>query len=131
MNLWRKLVLFYLGGGSYMTLEFLWRGRSHGSMFLLGGACFSLLGPIGKWNRPLAMRTAAGAASVTALELATGLLVNRQFQVWDYRSLPLNFRGQICLPYTLLWMPVCLAGMILHRKAESLIDISVARCKMK
>ena len=50
----------------------------------------------------------AGAAAVTLLELATGLIVNRWlgWNVWDYSDMPLNFMGQICLPFTLLWFPV-------------------------
>ena len=48
------------------------------------------------------------------LELGCGLLVNRDYGVWDYRHLPLNFQGQICLPYTLLWIPVSLAAILLY-----------------
>ena len=121
MGFWKKSVLFYLGGAGYMTLEFLWRGRSHGSMFLLGGTCFLVLGPIGRLRRPLPVRAVMGAAAVTALELLTGLLVNRDHRIWDYRSLPLQYAGQICLPYSLLWIPVSLGAMALHAKAEALI----------
>jgi 2-isopropylmalate synthase len=60
----------------------------------------------------------AGAGMITAVELGTGLLLNRQYQIWDYRSAPLNFLGQICLPYTLLWMPVALAGAESYRFLE-------------
>ena len=116
MKIWRNSVLFYLGGSSYMFLEFLWRGRSHGSMFLLGGTCFAMLGKIVELNRlPLWSRVVLGASGVTALELLTGLLVNRQYQIWDYRQQLLNYRGQICLGYSLLWMPVCLFGMWLSQ----------------
>lgn len=120
MRFWKNAVLFYLGGASYMTIEFLWRGRSHGSMFLLGGLCFSLLGPLyRRFPRvPLAVKQVLGALMVTALELTTGLLVNRQFAVWDYRQLPYNFRGQICLNYSLLWMPLSLFGMWLNDTAN-------------
>ena len=116
MKIWRKALLFYLGGGAYMTIELLWRGRSHGSMFLLGGLCFSLLGSLHRKlpGIPLAVKQVLGAGMVTALELITGLLVNREFAVWDYRSLPLNFHGQICLNYSLLWMPLSLFGMWLN-----------------
>ena len=44
MELWRKSVLFYLGGTAYMGLELAYRGWTHGSMFLAGGTCFLLLG---------------------------------------------------------------------------------------
>jgi uncharacterized membrane protein len=44
--------------------------------------------------------------------------VNRQFQIWDYRQMPLNFHGQICLPFCLLWLPLCLVGLELYRVLE-------------
>ena len=116
MKFWRTAVLFYLGGTAYMTLEFLWRGRSHGSMFTLGGLCFLLLGKLqnGIPRIPLWTKVILGAGMITALELATGLAVNRQYAVWDYRNMPYHYRGQICLPYFLLWMPLSLAGMRLY-----------------
>ncbi|MDD6200959.1 MAG: hypothetical protein PUB93_06795 [Firmicutes bacterium] len=124
MKLWKTAVLFYLGGSAYLTLEFLWRGRSHGSMFLLGGTCFLLLGHLEKAlpRLPLPVKVILGAAMVTALELLTGLLVNRDYSVWDYRHLPYQYRGQISLIFSLLWMPVSLAAMGLYRAAERRLD---------
>lgn len=125
MKLWKKAVLFYVGGTAYLTMEFLWRGRSDGSMFLLGGLCFLLLGRwIARLRLPLVLRTVLGAGVITALELITGLLVNRNFTVWDYRALPLNFRGQICVNFSLLWIPVSLAAMFLYSWAEEQITNS-------
>lgn len=120
MRYWRRAVLFYLGGSAYMFLEFLWRGRSHGSMFLLGGACFLVLGQLQRWfpGSSPALREVLGAGAVTVLELCTGLLVNRDYAVWDYRQMPLNFMGHICLSYSLLWIPVSLAGIALYTLAE-------------
>lgn len=124
MRFWRKCVLFYLGGFAYMTLEFVWRGRSHGSMFLLGGACFLLIGRLNRLLRRItpALRLMAFSGIITALELLTGLLVNRDHTVWDYRNLPLQFRGQICVPYALLWIPVSFLAMILHTGAEKVLE---------
>ena len=120
MKIWRKCVLFYIGGIAYMTLEFLYRGRSYGSMFLLGGTCFLMLGQINRClpSFSLPVKAVLGSAGVTALELTTGLLVNRTYAVWDYRNIPLHYKGQICLPFSLLWIPVCLAGMVLYQKTE-------------
>ncbi len=121
MKIWKRSVLFYLGGMLYTALELMWRGWSHGSMFLLGGACFLLIGAMERTPLPLAARAGLDAGMVTALELGCGLVVNRQFMVWDYRHLPLNFRGQICLPFTLLWIPVCLLGAFLYRRLDRAI----------
>ena len=120
----KEIGLFCLGGGSYVGLELLWRGRSHGSMFLAGGTCFLLLGKLGNRVRHLALPVQGVLCSgvITAVELATGLVFNRDYRVWDYRELPLNFRGQICLPFSALWAPLGLVGMELYRVAEQKLE---------
>ena len=42
----KYLVLMATGGLLYVALELVWRGRSHWTMFLLGGTCFICLGLI-------------------------------------------------------------------------------------
>ena len=106
-------LLFCAGGAGYVGLELLWRGWSHGAMFFAGGTCFLLLGRLK--HQPPWVKAVAGAGIITAVELTAGLLLNRQFAIWDYRSVPVNFMGQICLPYSLLWVPVGLAGAELYR----------------
>ena len=113
-----KLGLFALGGGSYVGVELLWRRRSHGSMFAAGGICFLLLGKLRRWEAPYPLRILAGAGAITAVELVTGLLVNRDHRVWDYRGVPGNYRGQICPLFTTLWIPVAAAGMGLYGVLE-------------
>ena len=123
MFIWRICMLFSLGGSAYFILELLWRGRSHGSMFLLGGLCFLLIGTIDRFLKhiPLSLRLLLSAGVITVLELLTGLLVNRDFRIWDYRRMPLQYRGQICLVYSLLWIPVSLLGLLLYKKASRLL----------
>ena len=109
----KRAGMFAVGGGAYVALELLWRGRSHWTMFLLGGGCFLAIGGLGQ-RRPLWVRSVVGSGICTAGELATGLVFNRSFGIWDYRALPLNYRGQICLPFTLLWVPVSAAASVLY-----------------
>ena len=120
MKFLRGCILFYIGGTAYMILEFVWRGRSHGSMFLLGGLCFLLVGGgASKFKQiPAAARPLLGAGIITGLELITGWLVNRDFEVWDYRDQLFQFQGQICLAFSLLWVPVSLMGMWLYGAIE-------------
>ena len=124
MRFWKKSLLFYLGGMIYTGIELLWRGRSHWSMFLLGGTCFLALGQIRKLPVPRAWRMLLAAVMVTVLELGTGLMVNREYGVWDYRRMPLNFKGQICVPYFFLWMPLCLVGMWVYGRLDKLLTFS-------
>ena len=116
----QKIILFFFGGGAYVGLELLWRGRSHGSMFLAGGLCFLLLGRLlhARPRLPLPLRGFVGAGIITMVELLMGLLFNREYRVWDYRHMPLHFHGQICLPFFFLWVPVSLLAMGLYALAE-------------
>ncbi len=117
MGIIRKFLYFSIGGAGYVALECLWRGWSHGSMFLAGGCCFLLLGRLDsvRPRLPLLPRGLVGAGIITTVELLAGLLFNRQYKVWDYRHLPLNFHGQICLPFFLFWIPLSLGAMVLYR----------------
>ena len=110
-----QVFLFFVGGSGYVGLELLWRGRSHISMFLAGGVCFLLLGRIERTRFSPSVKSLLGAAVITGVELLAGLLANRDYRVWDYRQMPFNFIGQICLSYSLLWIPVSLGAMWLYR----------------
>ena len=123
MKILKNALLFCLGGGAYTVLELLWRGWSHVSMFLTGGLCFLLLGGLekAKPRLPLPLRMLPGAGIITMLELAAGLIVNRDYAVWDYRGQPGNFLGQICPVFCLLWVPVALLAMTLYRLADRFI----------
>ena len=116
----KKAYLFTVGGGLYVSLELLWRRRSHWTMFLLGGGCFVAIGELGKRleKQPRLLRAAAGSGVCTLGELLTGLAFNRDYSIWDYRGLPGNYRGQICLPFSALWVPLSALGEELYRHLE-------------
>ena len=118
MKFVKPVLLFIAGGLGYVALECLWRGWSHGSMFLAGGTCFLLLGMLNRLRTPLPVKAVLGAGVITAVELMTGLMINRDHRVWDYRTMPLSFQGQICLPFSLLWIPVGLGAMSLYKKLD-------------
>lgn len=120
MAIVRRLVMFLLGGSGYVGLELLWRGRSHGSMFLAGGICFLLLGKLCnvKPRLHMTLRCLVGAGVITCVELAMGLLFNRDYGVWDYRQLPWNLWGQVCLGYSVLWIPVSCCAFLLFGAVE-------------
>lgn len=111
-------VLLTVGGLLYILMELVWRGRSHWTMFLLGGLCFVGLGLINEvlpWDMPLWRQVLMGACIVTALEFMAGCTVNLWlgWGVWDYSNMPGNVLGQICPQFFLLWLPVSLAGIVL------------------
>ena len=120
MNFPRNAILFTVGGGAYTSHELLFRKRSHISMLFLGGGSFLALGRLWRKGARLGLlpRMILGGAVCTAGELATGLAVNRNYAVWDYRSLPGNFLGQICLPFSVLWMALTPVAGALYRWCE-------------
>lgn len=97
------LKTFLFGAVGYPVLELLWRGRTHASMALAGGAAMLLIHRVSRMKGGLLPRSLLCSAGITAIEYAVGSLWNRDHRIWDYRRQPLNLHGQICLPYTLLW----------------------------
>ena len=118
MRFRKTAALFCLGGGAYVGLELLYRGRSHITMFAAGGLCFLALGRLSRARLSPVLRAGCGALIITAVELTVGLLFNRDYQVWDYRGQPLNLFGQICPVFTLVWIPVGIAGTAIYRWAD-------------
>ena len=123
MKFWPKTAAFFLGGWLYVALELLWRRRSHPSMFAAGGLSLALIGFLREKcpRLPRSLRLVSGAGIITALELTAGLLVNRDHRVWDYRSLPGNFRGQICPLFCLLWIPIGWIADCFYRRLAKLL----------
>lgn len=114
----KEIILGCIGGLIYIGIELLWRGYSHWTMFILGGICFLKLGRINEvipWDMPLWQQALIGTAIITGLEFLTGCIVNLWlgWNVWDYSNVPFNILGQICLSYTVLWIPISLVGIIL------------------
>ena len=122
MDILRKTAVFTIGGSSYVGLELLWRGRSHKTMFLAGGLCLLLIGHLEEIEpRPsLPLQVLTGAGIITMVELGTGLVFNRDHSVWDYRNVPGNWLGQICLPYCAAWIPVSYAAGKLYCRLNRL-----------
>lgn len=103
----KYVVFFIIGGLGYAIIELLWRGRTHWSMMLAGGICFILFSVIAEKLRGqrLLYKAILCALAVTAVEFIFGIVFNiiLRMQVWDYSGVPLNFLGQICLLYTVIW----------------------------
>lgn len=109
----KYLFLFLVGGFSYYFLEILFRGRSHYSMIICGGVCFILTGMLNQiigFKMALISQMVISSLIITMVEFITGVIFNiwLNMNVWDYSDVPYNLFGQICLPYTILWMFVSL-----------------------
>lgn len=108
----RDGVLFSVGGVGYYAMEVIFRGYSHWSMAICGGVCLLSIYHINRKmiKRKIAFRALAGAGIITLVEFICGCIVNLAlgWDVWDYSHLPINFFGQICLPFMALWFALCL-----------------------
>jgi uncharacterized membrane protein len=118
-NKYMKYIFLFLSGGfAYGCVEVLFRGHSHISMLIAGGICFILIGLLNQiftWNMALISQMAISAVIITVVELITGIIVNvwLGLKVWDYSSMPYNFRGQICLLFTNIWFFLYLFAILL------------------
>ena len=106
---------FLIGAAGYPLLELLWRRRTHWSMAVAGGASATCFHRIARLRRPLWYKALLGGAAVTAVEAACGLLWNRMWRIWDYRDQPLNWRGQVCVRFALLWCGLAAVWMCLDK----------------
>ena len=39
----------------------------------------------------------------TSIDYLTGMVANRNYELWDYREMPFNFQGQVCLQNSLVY----------------------------
>ena len=114
-----EIILFLIGGTIYYLIEMMWRGYSHWSMFILGGICFVIMGLLNEhkfsWKDSIVKQAVISALIITTFEFITGCIVNLWlgWEVWDYSELPFNLLGQICLYFSILWIPLSMAGIIL------------------
>lgn len=118
MRALRPLVLIGIGGLIYALIELVFRGRTHWTMLIVGGLCFWLIGLVNEvipWEVVFWKQCLLGSLIVTVVEFFSGCIINLGlgWNVWDYSNLPLNLLGQICLPFSLLWILISAVAVVL------------------
>ena len=105
-NGFRYIFVFLLGAVIYNLIEVIFRGYTHWSMSLAGGSVLLIFYILSDW--------------LAALHPVIGGLLEKN--VWDYSHIPLNFLGQICLPFSgawfMLYFPAEYLCLALKRKLE-------------
>lgn len=106
---WRNGIFF---AGSFSTWIF--------TLFdvLCGGACFLCCGLLNenvKIKISFISQMVLSSVIITVLELITGFIVNvwLKMDIWDYSHLPYNFKGQICLLYSVFWFLISSVAIVL------------------
>ena len=114
---WQIFAAAAFGALGYGAVEVVERGYSHISMGLLGAAAMVVLHELNGERR--AGRTGCITVAVISMlfitsgELLAGEILNRHLgmRIWNYRGIPLNFDGQICLRYSLAWLVLSFFGI--------------------
>jgi uncharacterized membrane protein len=117
-NTLKYILLFFVGGYSYVGVETLFRGYSHISMLIAGGICFILIGLLNEsfpTKISLVSQMVISAVIITVVEFIVGMIVNvwLGLDVWDYSDLPYNFLGQICLLFSNIWFLLSLLAILM------------------
>ena len=71
----------------------------------------------------------------TAIDFTTGMIANQDYQLWDYRAMPFNFMGQVCLQNSMVysiaatlivWVFYPLMDGLLHRAPRGVVNAAAA-----
>lgn len=116
-ELCKYIVVFFVGGALYYTIEMLYRGYSHWTMYLLGGWCgvyADFQNEVTPWEYPFWKQVLKVEAVVLISEFITGCIVNLWlgWNVWDYSNLYGNILGQTSWQFALLFLPLCAFAIV-------------------
>ena len=81
----------------------------------------------------LACSFAINGLICTSIDFGTGMVANQNYELWDYRDMPFNFMGQVCLQnsmvYTIaatliVWVVYPLMDLGLRRIPRGVLDVA-------
>ena len=113
----KNTILFLIGFCVYITIEVLYRGFSYPLMGLCAGIAIVILDKINdliSWNVDVLWQCLFGALLITLMELIIGKMFLAGYLpvMWDYSSVPLNYQGIICVPFSIVWMALSFVAII-------------------
>ena len=113
----RNTILFLIGFCVYITIEVLYRGFSYPLMGLCAGIAIVILDKINdliSWDVDVLWQCLFGALLITLMELIIGKMFLAGYLpvMWDYSSVPLNYQGIICVPFSIVWMALSFVAII-------------------
>ena len=104
------IFIFLLSGTVYYGMEILFKKShtSHWSMFLLAGfaGLFFIdgLNDLFSFEMDYLLQILICTIAITAGEYVVSITLNQNYTIWDYRNMPFNIGGQVCLPFCFIWM---------------------------
>ena len=113
----KNTILFLIGFCVYITIEVLYRGFSYPLMGLCAGIAIVILDKVNdliSWNVDVLWQCLFGALLITLMELIIGKMFIAGYLpvMWDYSSVPLNYQGIICVPFSVVWMALSFVAII-------------------
>ena len=114
----KNLFLFYIGFTTYVSIEIIWKGSSHWIMGCCGGIALVLLDKINdkiSWDTDILLQGCVGSVLITGMEFIIGnlYLAGLLPKMWDYSNMWLNYKGIVCLPFSLLWIVLSIVAIFL------------------
>ena len=105
-----RIFAFLIGGSAYVSIELLYKGQSHITMFFAGAICFLLLHMLEERLSEVGLlyRCIIYASIITGVEFVFGLVFNvfLGMNIWDYSERPLNILGQVCPTFFAAWLAI-------------------------
>lgn len=114
----KNIILFMVGFCVYITIEVMFRGYSYPLMGCCAGIALIVLDKINdrlSFDVDVLFQCMVGSAIVTLMEFIIGSisLLGYLPKMWDYSSLMFNYKGIICLPFSIVWIFLSFIGIIL------------------
>lgn len=106
-NFMKYLLLLTFSGYIYVCMELLFRGRSDVTMMFCASICvvpMIYLNNIFSYDVDFLLQLILCSIFATFIEYIFGMIFNTDYHIWDYRNMPCNIDGMVCLPFSLLWM---------------------------
>lgn len=117
--LYKNSILFIFGFCVYITIEVLFRGYSNAVCGAMGGLAVVVLDKINdeiSWDFDLFWQAVIGSLLITFMELVIGLISRYSSIIpvmWDYSNMPFNYKGVICLPFSIAWIFLSVVAIFL------------------
>lgn len=111
----KYFAVFIIGALAYGLIEISVRGFSHITMGILGGLTMVVIHILNDQRREgmnFVLQIGISALFITAIEFLAGEILNvwLKMNIWDYSEVPLNYDGQICLPFVIFWIILSVIG---------------------
>ncbi|SKA86369.1 Putative ABC-transporter type IV [Clostridium sp. USBA 49] len=103
------IIIWFIMGMAYFTFEGFIRGWTNISMLFVGGLCGGLIGLLDEFPKvykfKIWQQCILGTMIILIIEFISGLILNMWFKlnIWDYSQRWGDFKGQICIPFAIVW----------------------------